>query len=216
MSLNQELTDLLTAEGCTILGFADLRILQEEPRKKLDTGIIVGFPYTAEGMKENLAGNPDKFWRDAGATFEPLERFTEKVVQFLKERKYKANTKTYKQTVVTAKTVGTLSGIGWIGRCAMLTTKETGPALRLSVILTNAPFECGTPITKSLCPEDCTACADICPAGAVKGGLWERGVHRDEFFDVTACGKGRGNKKNPCNNLCIAVCPYAKTGLGYE
>lgn len=214
MNLNQEIIRLLDKEGCKIVGFADLRILPEEPRRGSDFGIVMGEPYTAEGMKENLEGKPETFDYDSGATFEPLERFKKSVIQFLKEKGYKANTK-YLNTVVTHKTIGTLAGVGWIGRCALLTTKEWGPAMRLTAVLTNAPLECGTPITKSLCPPDCAACADICPAKAIKEGLWEQGVHRDEFFDVKACRKGRQKRKPMCG-LCISICPYTKKGLGYE
>ena len=213
MNITQELSQLLEQEGCTIFGFADLGILPEEPRKRLDYGIVMGAPYTAEGMKANLEGNSNLFARDGGATFEPLERFQKTAIKFLREKGYKAST-TYKKMVVTDKTVGTLSGIGWISRCALLATEKYGPALRLSVVLTNAPLECGTPITKSKCAPNCTACADICPTNAIKGGRWERGVHRDEFFDVEACKKGRQKRKPMCG-LCISACPYAKKGLGY-
>lgn len=214
MNLNQDMIRVLENEGCHIVGFADVRILPEESRKGCGCGIIMGAPYTAEGMRENLDGNSQRFADDSGSTFEPLVRFKDTAVHFLKEKGYKANT-TYRNTIITHKTIGTLSGIGWIGRCALLTTKEYGPALRLTAVLTNAPFECGTPVTKSLCPPNCSACADICPTSAIKEGLWERGVHRDEFFDVEACKKGRRIRKPMCG-LCISVCPYTKEGLGYE
>jgi len=126
------------------------------------------------------------------------------------EKGYKRN-KTYSRMTITYKMLATLAGIGWVGRCALLITKDLGPALRFTALLTNAPLECGTPITQSLCPPDCSACADICPANAVKTGLWERGIHRDEFFDVNACKKGRSQ----CHGLCISICPYIQKGFGY-
>ena len=206
-------------EDCQIFGYANLKILPEEPRKGLDTGIIMGAPYSARGMKENLEGNPGRFKSDSKATFEPLDCFQRSVIQFLKENGYKAST-TYKTMDylaggVTHKMVGTMAGIGWIGRCALLTTKKFGPALRLSAVLTNAPLKCGKPITKSKCPPKCNACADICPTKAIKEGLWAQGVHRDTFFDVNACKKGRSKRKPMCG-LCISICPYTKKGLGYE
>jgi len=169
--------------------------------------------YTAQGMRENLLGYSANFARESGKTFEPLERYPQKVMQFLKGKGYKATDK-FTACNLSHKTVGTLAGVGWIGRCAMLTTKEVGPALRLAVVLTNAPLECAAPITESHCPPDCTNCADVCPTNAVKGGLWNRGIHRDEFFDVEACKKGR-SMRGFCG-LCISVCKYAKKGLDYE
>ena len=219
--LNKELTNLLAQEGCKIFGFADLSILPNEPRKGLAVGIILGEPYTGEGMQANLDGDIRKFSNASGATFEPLERYQKTVAQFLKAKKYKANT-TYKKMEcsggITYKMLGTLGGIGWIGRNALLTTKEYGAALRLEAVLTNAPFECAEPITKSLCPPNCAACADICHANAIKGGLWERGIHRDTFFDVKACRKGRKirdkvSQGEPLCGLCISACPLTKKGL---
>ena len=214
MDLNRELLDILKQEGCDIVGFADLRELPEEPRKKLDTGVIIGVPYVPAGMQMKRADNPVRFMNGGGETFEPLERYNRVTVEFLKERKYKANIK-YSSTQVTMKMLATIAGIGWIGRCAILTTKDTGPALRLTAVLTNAPFTCGEPITVSQCPVDCTACANACPVQAIKGGLWKRGVHRDEFLDVEACKKHRSKVSGYCC-VCMSACPFTKRGLGYE
>lgn len=117
MSINQNMVRLLEAEGCKIFGFADLRILPEEARKGSDFGIIMGEPYGGEGMRENLTGRPERFYENSEATLEPLERYKQTVIRCLKENGYKANTK-YLSTVITHKMVGTLSGLGWIGRCA--------------------------------------------------------------------------------------------------
>jgi len=214
MDLNRELLDILKQEGCDIVGFADLRELPEEPRKKLDTGVIIGVPYIPAGMQMKRGDSPVRFADGGGGTFEPLERYNRVTVEFLKERKFKANIK-YSSTQVTMKMLATMAGIGWIGRCAILTTSETGPALRLTAVLTNAPFTCGEPITTSQCPADCTACADACPAQAIKGGLWKRGVHRDEFLDVVACKKHRSKVSGYCC-VCMSACPFTKRGLGYE
>jgi len=127
------------------------------------------------------------------------------------------------RTVLPYKTVATLAGIGWIGKCAMLVTKEVGSALRMTVVLTNAPLEYGTPITKSLCPPNCTACMNACPAKAPLGGLWEVGVDRDTFFNAHACrtaARARAKEMLGINEtlcgLCISSCPFTMRGLGYE
>ena len=217
MNLNQEIIELLEKEGCKIWGFADLRNLPASVHQGFDTGIVMGAAYTAKGMKENLEGNTDQFCIDSTSTNEQLERFQKSVFNLLKEKKYKASIK-YRNTFFSGglshKMVGTISGLGWIGKLAILTTKTFGPALRLTAVVTNAPLKCGKPITKSMCPANCNACVDICPTKAIKGTLWETGIYRDVFFDVKACGKGR--KKRGMCGLCISVCPFAKKGLGYE
>ena len=186
--MNNELLERLNQQGCTIVGFADLQLLPDDMRKgikKLTTGIVLGATYSA------------------GDTSQLLKQFSDCAVNFLVEKGYKAKTENKHPKIL-----GTLSGIGWIGRSAMLTTSQTGPALRLTCVFTDAPFEHGTPITQSQCPQNCTSCADACPANAIKGGLWERGVHRDDFFDVGLCMSSRGK----CNAACIKACPFAKKG----
>jgi len=218
MSLNLEISQILEGAGCKIFGYANLRSLPAGMHQGLDFGIIMGVPYTPQGMIENLKGNHERLAIDSEATIEPLERFERAIIKFLKERKYKASI-TYRKTGysngITHKIMGTLSGLGWIGRCAILTTEKYGPALRLTAVLTNAPLECGKPITKSLCPPECNVCENICPTNAIKEGLWEQGIHRDTFFDVNACRK-KLNKSNGVCGLCISACPLTKRGLGYE
>jgi epoxyqueuosine reductase QueG len=211
MNLNQELIELLKQEGCHIVGFADIRILPEEQRNGLDVGIIMATTYTPKAVWDRLDDEKRQSIIDNEERGNPLERYNKLTKSFLKEKGYKRNT-TYQTMQITYKMLATLAGVGWVGRCALLVSKEQGSAVRFTAVLTNAPFECGTPIMASQCPLDCVACVEICPAKAIKGGLWERGIHRDEFFDVNACKKSRST----CNGLCIAHCPYTQAGLGYK
>lgn len=228
MNLNQGMTQLLKDEGCRVFGFADLTLLPpefESTRRGASVAIVMGEPYgTAEGIRDMLDGNNGKFGSASGATFGSLARYKAAVKGFLKAAKVKSDIK-YLNTTITFKMLATLAGIGWIGRCAVLTTKEWGGALRFAAIATDAPFECGTPVTKSQCPPDCYECADICHVNAIKKGvLWERfpdgtGVHRDEFFDVKTCRMGRRQRdlsaqSEPTCGLCICACPFTKKSVG--
>ncbi|MCL2274947.1 MAG: hypothetical protein FWC16_08485 [Defluviitaleaceae bacterium] len=212
-TLTQALTRLLHNEGCTLIGIADLSPLPQAPRKSLPVGIVVGQPLCCEGVEIPDGNAPMLVNVHGGNTFEPLERYLTACVKFLKEHKFKANTKTYLKGEITDKTVATLGGLGWIGNSAMLTTRQVGPALRLAVVLTNAPLECNEAITESQCPPNCTACANICPMKAISGKRWARGIHRDEFFNVDSCKKGRSQQGGLCWK-CISVCPLAIKGLG--
>jgi hypothetical protein len=212
MNLTQELQALLQQEGCTLYGIADITALPEKARKKLPVGIALGCAMHCGGVEKTEAGTTKLTGVHGGNTFEPLDKFTQAVVNFLTERKFKAVTQGFTMAVVTDKTVATLGGLGWIGNCALLTTRQVGPALRLGVILTNAPLECNEPVTESHCPPECTACRDICPTQAISGKRWARGIHRDEFFNVEACKKGRKKQGGLCW-LCIEACPLAVAGL---
>ena len=208
--MNQEITALLQQEGCDLVGFADLSVLPTEPRKGLPVGIIMATPYAPQAVWEQLSEAQRQRIRDKSDQGSPLERYVAAVKAFLRERNYKRNT-TYPSMEITHKMLATLAGLGWIGKNALLVSHALGPAVRFAAVLTDAPLECGTPIMASQCPPGCTLCATACPAQAIRGGLWERGVHRDEFFDVTACKEGRST----CGTPCIAVCPFAQQGLSY-
>ncbi|MGI5817604.1 MAG: 4Fe-4S binding protein [Armatimonadota bacterium] len=58
------------------------------------------------------------------------------------------------------------AGLGEIGRSKMLLTPQFGPRQMLTLILTDAELEPDAPFAGSVC-DDCGACADACPAGAL-------------------------------------------------
>ena len=231
MSLNKEIINLLNQAGCNIIGFADLRCLPEESRQNFDYGILMALPYTKEAMQENINGSPQRYYDENEKITQRLRELRNLTAEFLAGRGYEALTNTPASVInddtlrslLPQKTVATLSGVGWIGKCAMLVTNEVGSALRLTVVLINAPLDCGTPVTKSMCDPDCTVCADVCPGKAPLGGLWEVGVDRDDFFNARACysasrtrtKKLLGIDESRCG-LCVSHCPFTKRGLGYK
>ena len=73
--------------------------------------------------------------------------------------------------------LGAAAGLGWIGRSGLLVTPRYGAQLRLVTVLTDAPFEAGTPLPFS-CGK-CAACVKVCPAKAIRG--------KPEEFDLAAC-----------------------------
>jgi len=231
MSLNNEITILSKREGVNIIGFADLRCLSKEVRQNFDFGIVFALSYTKEAMSENKGGSPQRYHAELRSINKRLPELAAMIADLLIGRGYKACIRVSSTVVADEdhrtnlphKTVGTLAGIGWIGKCALFVTEEVGSALRLGVVLTNAELECGTPVTKSRCGTDCACCADACPGKAVLGGSWMTGTDRDEFFNARACysaGHARaratlGIDETVCG-LCISSCPFTKRGLGYE
>ena len=232
MSLNNEITELLRQEGCNIVGFADLCCLSNEARQNFNYGILIALPFTKEAMQENKNGLPLRYSNEHDPMTQRLGELKNITANFLSEKSYEVLTNTpasivnrsVLRAVLPQKTVATLAGIGWIGKCAMLVTKEVGSALRLTVVLTDAPLDCGTPITKSLCLPECTVCVDVCPGKAPSGKMWEVGIDRDEFFNAHACHSAACSRTKSllgidgearCG-LCISNCPFTKRGLGYE
>jgi epoxyqueuosine reductase QueG len=123
------------------------------------------------------------------------------------------------------KIAATRSGLGWIGKNALVITETFGSAIRLTTVLTDAPLDTGHPLNESKCGA-CAACVKICPAQAPSGILWKLGLRRDEFFDAYACCRkakefcdDQGIDSTICG-ICIEACPwtrkYMKTAAGQK
>jgi len=148
-------------------------------------------------------------------------------VLFLLKKGYKAKLrpvtfeedKTHLTAKLPHKTAATRAGLGWIGKSALLITREFGPAVRLVTVLTDAPVKPGKPVNKSLCGR-CTHCVDACPAHAHTGKNWEAGMPREALYDAFKCRemthnltrKLIGEKLSICG-LCITACPWTQKYL---
>lgn len=110
------------------------------------------------------------------------------------------------------KMAATCAGLGWIGKNGMLVNSRFGPNLIWATILTNAPLEpTSNQIMKSKCQE-CTICETVCPASAVKGVNWVRGLSAEKLVDLNACAKQMETNVNkfgrPVCGVCFMSCPY--------
>ncbi|MFA5332802.1 MAG: 4Fe-4S dicluster domain-containing protein, partial [Methanoregula sp.] len=95
-----------------------------------------------------------------------------------------------------------LAGLGAYGLNQLLITRETGPRIRMTAILTDAPLESDHPLEPSLIrPEcaECQKCVKVCPVGAISAdGTIRPQACRDYMFSTLGglrCG------------MCIRVCP---------
>jgi epoxyqueuosine reductase QueG len=109
------------------------------------------------------------------------------------------------------KLAANLAGLGWIGKSCLLITPQVGPRVRWTSVLTDAPLRTtGGPIEERC--GACSACADICPVGALKGRAFQADELREARFDARKCElyfqeleKGPGPAV--CG-MCLYVCPY--------
>ena len=114
------------------------------------------------------------------------------------------------------KTFATKAGLGWIGKSALLTTKEHGSALRLTSVLTNAPLKYGKAIIESQCG-NCNLCKEACFGGAISGKPWNYTLSRNEFYNDKKCEEyalkiseiNLGKADTVCGK-CIYACPYTQ------
>ena len=119
------------------------------------------------------------------------------------------------------KTVATRAGLGWIDKSALLITKTYGPAVRLATVLTDARLKAGTAVDDSHCG-DCTKCVDRCPAKAIAGKNWVKGMGRESIYDAHACcamAKSLAGRKDiPATicGICIDACPWTQEYISRE
>jgi len=113
------------------------------------------------------------------------------------------------------------AGLGEMGRNGMLITERFGPRVRLCKVFTDAPLTCDEPVSFGAAErcDDCTFCADACPARAITTGeptaeaptpasnpgaiKWQ--VNADKclaFWRVNGAS---------CSN-CIKACPFNQPG----
>lgn len=106
-----------------------------------------------------------------------------------------------------------LAGLGWIGRSCLLVTPAAGPRVRWVTVLTDAPLPASGKPMEDRCGT-CTACIDICPAGAFTGKQFREEESREARFDARACERfiaGREERSGyPVCGLCLFVCPHGR------
>lgn len=215
-SLTNQLRRHALSAGAALVGFADIAGLAELPR-----AVVIVMAHSPAVLADVEAMPTPEYYQEYLDFNTRLDEIAAELGRLDEEAGYrvKLNGATLGQIDLgtlsapfSHKMAATRAGLGWIGKSALLVTRELGPALRLASLLTDAPLEVGSPITESECG-DCTACQEVCPGGAILGELWHAGRPRGEFYDAFACrtaaleraGK-RGISSTICG-MCMAVCP---------
>ena len=225
VSLTARLTALLRAGGADLVGFGDISALSDTWTRCVSLAVALPAS-TICGIAE---GPTQDYYEQYHALNARLDILAETAASFLQERGFRALAQTTTSVAESAgyrtplphKTCATRSGLGWIGKSALLVTREFGPAVRLSSVLTDAPFESlGQPVNSSQCG-GCTRCQEQCPGRAIQGALWNVKVEREALVDVEACRKAaralaleRVGKEITLCGKCIEVCPYTQAWIG--
>ncbi len=223
-TLTSRLCDLLSHEGATLIGVADLKSIQKNLSENLSLAISLAVSLKPEIILDLKDGPNQEYIQEYTRVNERLIHLSECASEFLQNQGYVSHSfeptvPIVQEDILTAdfshKTAATRAGIGWIGKCALLITKDYGSAIRLTTILTNAPLTPGQPIITSQCG-DCTICQNYCPIQAPSGKNWNPELFRDEFWNGIACYHYCNHVKNTRNlssqvcGLCIAFCPYTR------
>jgi epoxyqueuosine reductase QueG len=220
--LEDELIEKLMSEGASMVGFADISEFPAEARRHMDSALWIGVALDPNVVKD-LPKGPTKFYEmEYRAKNALLDKLGRSAAVTLRSHAFQAIPRLATDedidwidltTPLPHKSVATRAGMGWIGKCGLLVTREFGSAIRMSVVLTDAYFDGGTPIGMSYCG-DCEECVDKCPAKAPLGFDWTKRVAREDFYDAHLChdriqafAKERGLSSKICG-ICIGVCPW--------
>lgn len=225
MEIATELTELLRTEGVNLVGFADITNLPGDARCELPRAVSFAVALRPDIITSILDGPTVQYHKEYVRANRLLDGLSCTAAQLLRDYGFRSvssaatnegiDPKTH-STRLPHKTVATRAGIGWIGKCALLITKDYGSAIRINRVLTDAPLPTAVPITESMCG-DCRTCVDACPGHAPSGKTWSEGLHRDEFYNAFECRKaarklavGRTGIQETFCGICIAVCPWTK------
>lgn len=211
----------LLCHGADLVGIGDLRAFPPEQRYGMPYGIAIAVKYPPDVIR-GIIGMPTKeYYAHYNALNERLASLAALAVEALQATGSRACTRRptdndHREAIMPHKTVDTRAGLGWIGKCALLVTREYGSAVRLVPIFTDAKLQPDKPVDESGCG-DCLAYTDACPGRAVAGRNWSPGVPREEIYDAVKCRAAARARawealqvKDSICGRCIAVCPITQ------
>lgn len=230
MSLNRNIESVLKEYGAHLVGFADVTKLPGEVRGGLPRAVSIGVALNPAIVRAISEGPTRPYYTEYQRVNDLLAMLCERAARILTQAGHQAeavSATTDKfdsvnlSTRTQHKSIATRSGLGWIGKSALLITKEYGPAVRLGSVLTDAEFETDEPVDASHCG-NCRECVDRCPAGAIAGHNWCVGDPREAMYDAFACrdmamklSRKQGIVSTICG-ICINACPWTQRYISQE
>lgn len=224
MSFSNKLKKVLLKNGADEVGFANINNFT--PKKKLNNGVVFYITYPKDIIRRMENAPTQEYVDELVKLNNRLDSLGMLCEEYLIENGYEAYAQTKRRLGtdfgennsfdLPHKTIATRAGLGWIGKSALFTTLKYGSALRLSSVLTNAPLDVGTPITKSKCGK-CIECMEACLGGAIIGKEWNYKLKRNDFYDDKKCEKyalkisyeNLGKEDTVCGK-CIFACPHTQ------
>jgi epoxyqueuosine reductase QueG len=224
-TLSDDIAGFLRSGGANLVGFADLTTLPAAVRCDLPRAVAFAVALAPAIVAEIKDGPTAKYHAEYQRVNTLLAELSRAAAELIRNRGFAAvssgatdegvDLQTY-STALPQKTVASLAGFGWIGRCALLVNEQFGSAIRLNRVLTDAPLPPGTPAGQSRCG-NCRLCVDACPGQAANGDMWTSGKRREDFFDAFACRRAarataqqRTGIADTFCGICIAVCPWTQ------
>jgi epoxyqueuosine reductase QueG len=107
------------------------------------------------------------------------------------------------QSHVSHKLVGSLAGLGWIGRNNLLVNPDIGSRFRLVTLLTDMPLVADKPLDRDC--GSCRACISVCPAKAIHENVTD--FDHWGCFDKLKEFRNSGVVGQYICGVCVKACP---------
>lgn len=213
-------------EGASLAGIADISDMSDRPIKEMTYALSIAVRLSDavfDQVSEEITPTHSYFhqYRTTNAYIDQLlyriglnlQAQGYRVMQVAASQSISKDGNGY-QALLSHRAAAIRAGLGWIGKSNALVTPEFGPRVRLGTLMFE-PLEdeilADVPRYQSGCGT-CKVCVTHCPAYALTGETWVRGIEREAIVDVRACSEhmheayqhiGRG----VVCGICIAKCP---------
>lgn len=223
-TISSQIKHELPKQGASLVGFADVKNLPVKMTCGLPRAVSVAVALEPAIVLEISNGPTRNYFAEYVRLNNLLGELCNRAVGILTKlgaqaEAFKATTDQFDSVTLSTrlqhKTIATRAGLGWIGKSALLVTKEFGPAIRLGTVLTDAEFDVSEPVNESYCGQ-CLRCLEACPADAIKGQNWSLGTTRESIYNAFACRKmakslaGQKGIDSAICGICINVCPWTQ------
>ena len=180
--------------------------------------ITIGIPMDYERLKASPSFMENA---EVGLAYGKVAFAVCQLAAYIRELGYPARAHHVRREDVLHVPLAVKAGLGELGRCGFLMSKDHGPRLRLGTVTTNLPLATDKPVdlgVPALC-EVCEKCATNCPSRSIPAGEKQvvRGVEKWQM-DPESCLKywyANPEVWNNCSN-CITVCPWNKPKSWYH
>ena len=214
----------LFSEGASLVGFADISDLPSGVRHSMNCAISIAVALNPAIIGDIVEGPTMEYYHEYNRVNNLLSDLCHRASDILHD--FGCDSFVIEPTVkkvdpgslftpLPHKTAARRAGHGWIGKSALLITKQYGAAVRTATVLCSTDFTIENRITGSQCG-DCTECVTHCPANAITGHEWRQDFHRDMIYDARACydtakrkSKEIGVQSTICG-ICVNVCPWTQ------
>lgn len=140
------------------------------------------------------------------------------LAQYIRMLGYPARAHHFRNYQVLPVPLAVAAGLGELGRCGFLLTKQYGNCLRLSTVTADLPLECDKPVdigVDDFCSM-CRLCAEACPSDSIPLGdkTEVRGAYKWQM-DAVSCITYWQKMGTDCG-ICIASCPWTQPDSWYH